>query len=287
MSRVIWVVHGILSKADNMTDLRNQLHEAGMCTYAIDYAWKRSVLFNGIQLAREIRASCARQVVLVGHSQGGLVCRVAAAALRDFPGLAAGIGELRLVGNVEYQRDAANALADLGATAPTSEPRVVGVATVATPNSGALTFGQLSLGARVLSSALDRFWHTTGFDNVIELTTDRLFRVLQYASVRDVSYLSMSGSYANRFRGGVTSQDLADLPIVNRLGVHLDLPNDLIVEDASVDMREAVLPTEIFDLDGQYQHIRLFRNCADVTHSGIHSNPTVVGKLIDWINAIP
>lgn len=280
MTRHIYVVHGIRSNAENVEGLRKHLGAGAASATADNYDWRQSVLKSGLDLAARVLRQTEEETLLVGHSQGGLVCRVAAAALSDWTGLATGVENLAVAGP-KYKSDAIKAL-DAFKRSVARGPRLVGVVTLATPNSGAFTFGQLSIGARAVSYGMRYLYSAVNHDHLMDLTTDRLFRILQYARVENVPYLSISGSYANRHRG-LSTQDLADLPILDRLGVHLDLPNDNVVEDCSVDMREAVLPTEIARIDDQYTHIRLFTNCGDVTHSGIHETPEVHRRLSEWI----
>ena len=56
------------------------------------YPWTDSVVLNGARLARALQTSHVadeRPLVLIGHSMGGLVCRIANLLLRD-PGVISG-----------------------------------------------------------------------------------------------------------------------------------------------------------------------------------------------------
>ena len=293
MNKLVVICHGILSKPENMGPLSRSLADPQVKTHVHSYAWRTdSVLASGIKLASTVgdlvdEPGAPSDVVLVGHSQGGLVCRVAAAALHDPNGLEAGIKHVKFVGGPAYREPALGALQKLKAVQPGGVAvNLLGVAMLGTPNSGAMTFGQLSMLGRAASGAMAWLGDRTGHArNIAELTTDRLFRVLQRARVENVRYLSISGSSLNRF-SRASWTDVADLPVVGRFGINLNLPNDGVVEDESVDLRQSVLPTEIADLDTDYDHIRLFRDCTDVGHSKLHETPEVVQCLRDWMGRL-
>lgn len=293
MSKLVAICHGILSNADNMLELQNGISGPGVTAYRHPYEWRKtSVLVSGMGLAEAVRGLVdeakgdLEEVVLIGHSQGGLVSRVAAAALENPDGLKAGIEALTHSGGLEgYKGEALRAWEHFERSGTGHRPvRLRGVATLATPNSGALTFGQLSIAGRLISGGLSWIGEKTGqAKDLSELTTDRLFRVLQYVHIANVRYLSISGSASNRFSKASWTEVVGELPLLGRLGINLELPNDLIVEDESVDMRESVLPTEIADLSSQYEHVRLFRNCTDVDHAKIHRAPEVWAQLRAWM----
>jgi hypothetical protein len=82
--------------------------------------------------------------------------------------------------------------------------------------------------------------------------------------------------------------DFESIPYVGKLAPRLMLPNDLVVEDESVDMSKAVLPSEIVS-PSQYSHVRAYVDCARVTHSGVHKNVEVFDEvarnIADWCGA--
>src|ERR1700733_9856452 len=84
---IIIVRHGFSSSASTFAGLAGFL-QSQIPSATIDnrsYPWRDSVLVNGARLAHDILTNHPkdRPLVLVGHSMGGLVCRVANAILRD------------------------------------------------------------------------------------------------------------------------------------------------------------------------------------------------------------
>jgi hypothetical protein len=129
------------------------------------------------------------------------------------------------------------------------------VVTLATPNAGAITYGQLTVQAQLALLAAKRLAAIGGWKNFDELTTDRLFRIFQNLTIPDVRFLSISGSRVNRYRT-ISARTLSSVPVIGRLGLYLELPNDLIVEDSSVDLGKAPMPCELDDLATQYTHVQ-------------------------------
>lgn len=280
---LIFVRHGILSRPEAMAGLAGRLEQIPNTKVDNSNAnWKLPVLKSGLRLACEVvkksGESEPRRIILIGHSQGGLVCRIAAVAICD-PRFSANVpvkdtaAELNTWRN-ECQQHAARVASYLR-----------GVITLATPNAGALTFGQFSIAGRLLLKSTTKVANLLSVRDVADLTTDRLFRILQNFRVPDVKYLSISGSVVSRY-SKANHDDLSEIPFLSRLGVHLEKPNDGIVEDCSVDIRQALLPPEIRDLDKQYEHVRTYRDCIDVNHVNIHGNDVVVdiirSRIAQW-----
>ena len=100
---------------------------------------------------------------------------------------------------------------------------VVGMVTLATPNSATLTYGQIAGWMKMSAVAT-----TLGFPNktasFVDLTTDRLFRILQSFRTNTPT-LSVSGSAHNRF-----SKKRPALGVLVGLAGKLALPNDGLVE---------------------------------------------------------
>jgi len=81
--------------------------------------------------------------------------------------------------------------------APPFLPPVAGRITLATPNSGAVLQGQVC-GIAALTQKLLNVFPPTQTSSIADLTTDRLFQLLQNFAV-DTPVLSVSGSRWNRF----------------------------------------------------------------------------------------
>lgn len=281
--------HGIFSDRKAMEPLEEDLLRHGVgVTDNRNYAWRQPILHSGIELANQIlqaiRGNAAiERIVLVGHSQGGLVSRVAVAALCAHDDLAMYVHILD--GEDPYYfgraaRDLETLAAQFRAELERAPELIRAVVMLGTPNAGAFTHGQLSLMATIAVRAGLLVGNITGLSNFEELTTEKLFRVLQNVEVRDVQYLSISGSLFNRYRLAGWSR-LSELPVISRMAPSLDLPNDTVVEDESVDIREAPLPSEIADLDTQYRHIRTYRDCTSVGHTMVQSDANVLAIVAD------
>jgi pimeloyl-ACP methyl ester carboxylesterase len=284
---LVIIRHGIFSDDANMQSLTAAITNIlpNCTTDNSSYDWQEPILHSGIRLARlavqaHLKNPQIKKVIFVGHSQGGLVCRVAAAALLAPTALLKLLTPLHTIDPKYY----GTAEKELGAfeqaiaSAPWSN-LIKGVVTLATPNSGAFTYGQMAIHAQLALFVAKRGVRAVrGWKNFDELTTDRLFRILQHLRIPGVPYLSVSGSRINRYRS-VSARTLSSIPVIGRFGLYLDLPNDLVVEDSSVDLGKAPLPCEIENLGTQYTHVRSYRNCIDVSHSGIHSDPEVFAVL--------
>lgn len=285
---IVHVCHGVKSNAENLEHLRSHIQDTccgfGVACHANTYSWASSIVESGLKLANAIlreslKHQGARRVILVGHSQGGLVCRVAAAAIKGTFKTA----PADFVGPEPHKR-LAKELKDWKDTnhSQCEKVDVLGVIMLATPNSGAVTYGQLSLGARIGSAAMSGLSSLVGIKNLNELTTDRLFRVFQLVTVPGVPYLSISGSLVNRHTG-LSKNSVNLVPGLGKLAPYFELPNDELVEDVSVDLAYSTLPHEVV---GEYEHIRRYRDCSDVSHTGIHKSwqvkKIVIQRIAEW-----
>jgi len=284
---LVYIRHGIFSGHASMSTLATTVQGIllGCSIDNTSYTWSDPVLQSGIRLARIVvqavqKNSTLQKIILIGHSQGGLVCRVAAATLCDPAGLM-NVLNARNAANLPYYSMPIQELGNIQSAIVTLgiKSRIKGVVTLATPNAGAFTFGQLAIQAQLAFFALKNMAALAGWKGLDELTTDKLFRILQETRVDKVKYLSISGSGVNRY-SSVSSKSLSQIPGIKRLGLYMDLPNDLVVEDSSVDLSKAPMPSEIQSLTQQYTHIRAYKNCTDVSHTGIHHHSTV-NTLLD------
>ena len=154
---------------------------------------------------------------------------------------------------------------------------VKALAALATPNSGALLQGQVS-GIAALTQKMLNIFPPTQVSSVADLTTDRLFQILQYQTV-DTSVLSISGSRWNRFAtaSGQATKWLA------LGGIQLDMPHDSIVEDRSVNLTFSILANEIVHQGSSlYMHLRAYEGCTDVIHTNIYDDWKVRDYLVDF-----
>jgi hypothetical protein len=264
---VIVIRHGILSSQAPFQLLANWL-QSRFPNADVDnrsYPWQDSILLNGARLADHILQNYAqgRELVLIGHSMGGLVCRVAACflsgnAFQSASALANG-----------YTRSDVLAISSLALN-----PRAIhGLVTLATPNSGAMLHGQVSGLAALVKRVINSV-----HEGIKDLTTDRLFRILQGYSV-NTKVLSISGSDFNRF--SQVSGQLSNW--LKRGGLRLDLPHDRVVEDRSVDLRQSILPHELHQGASTYYHLRAYENCTDITHTNIYDDPIVQLYVEDFL----
>jgi pimeloyl-ACP methyl ester carboxylesterase len=242
--------------------------------YRFGYDWKQSVLRSGAELADLIFKDGGEQwpLLLVGHSMGGLVSRVANVILSDPVSFASFVWTLSAFG---YQDDI-NFLKsrDFGHKA---KREVNGIVTLATPNSGAMLQGQVSSYAALIQWAVNQVI-SPRLPSVLDLTTDRLFRLLQHFAT-STPVLSVAGSQMNRFTTG--SGQIVRSAV--KLGLNLTLPHDLVVEDVSVDLSKSILPNEVMHHgNAPYVHLRAYEDCTDVTHFNIHEKQVVAKYIADF-----
>jgi hypothetical protein len=274
---LIFLVHGFASSPVAMDQLEKFIHAslplAQLNKYGYD--WKQSVLRSGAELADAVFSLHDPRVpvYLVGHSMGGLVCRVANVILADptkFSGLIPWLMPLGF-------QDDINFLKRFNFSSRTDRT-VNGVVTLATPNSGAMLQGQVSGLLSVIQFGMGRF-SSLRHQSVLDLTTDRLFRLLQLFSVSN-PILSISGSLGSRFTAG--SGQITKL--LGYVGLNLTMPHDGVVEDVSVDLKKSVLPNECLDHGSSpYLHLRAYEDCTDVGHHGIHDRRIVADYIVDFV----
>lgn len=287
----ILIRHGLFSSAEAMRPIEKFL--TGEFKHAIDnqsYDWKLGVLRNGLILAEHIVDKFPeRNVVLVGHSMGGLVARVANILLTDSEA-ASTLNIFRTM--LDRPLDEVDALIDFAEKKP-ALGFVKGIVTLATPNSGAMTAGQISsltnlatVGGAVAAKAFTwgaakagmavlsrggRAFFNMRYESVTDLTSDRLFRFFQYFHV-PTPCLSISGSRGNYLTGPGVGGAVTKLA-----GIHMQEPHDLVVENRSVDLNDSVLPHE-FEA-GSFRHVRQYRDCADADHFDMYTRLAVLEKV--------
>jgi pimeloyl-ACP methyl ester carboxylesterase len=266
--------HGILSDDTPFQGLA-KLIQTKFPNAVVDnqrYTWTDSVVLNGARLAKAILAeprTVNRPLVLIGHSMGGLVCRVANLLVRD-PSLISGNRQI-FQNYCDGDRNAFNTLLGLGFDKHTARS-VSLLVTIGTPNSGAMLKAQISALADVLRRVL-----SIKFPSLKDLNTPRLFQLLQYFAV-DTPTLSISGSGWSRFKKSSTP------PVFwfPHAAASFNLPNDMIVEDRSVDLAQSILPNELLSHpSAKYLHVRMYRDCTDVIHTTMYNHPELRNLLID------
>lgn len=274
----IIIRHGFKSSHKPFVKLGNFLQRKfpNATIHNTDYPWRDSVLVNGARLAHELQQPTfhKKDLVLIGHSMGGLVCRVANCILRnrDFA-----VITLPLARSLGYADAEVLEIQHYQFGAGTVRP-VTALVTLATPNSGALLQGQVSGIAALTQKALNVF-PPTKVSSVADLTTDRLFQILQHQAV-DTPVLSISGSKLNRFATG-SGQVSRFLSLG---GIQLDMPHDSIVEDRSVNLEYSILPNEIVHQGSSpYKHLRVYEGCTNVTHTNIYDDLYVDDYLVDFL----
>ena len=261
--------HGIMSNSNSMECLAKQLDKEECFSAANNecYRWRNEVVESGLSLADRVLGATATgsKVLLVGHSQGGLVCRVAAVAL---------VGECIGKGGEVTRR-----IKQWQSRAETSRGRRLGVVTIATPNAGALTFGQMSVAAELLArTVMGAARLLLGFADAKDLTTPRLFQEFENWRV-NARYLSISGVCVNRYNRGLIG-NLAELCPTRRVSIRFDVPNDCVVEDSSTDLRQSLFRPDV-DLGANYKHVRAFPTSTVLWHSDIRDSGEVAKLIAD------
>ena len=92
--------------------------------------------------------------------------------------------------------------------------------------------------------------------------------------------LSISGSGWNRYGKAPAGIMLSLAQLAGRL----HLPNDMIVEDRSVNLDQSILQNEILSAaPSKYLHLRMYRDCIDVVHDNIYDHGKVRDVVVDCI----
>ncbi len=264
--------HGVLADKQSMNVLAQKLKKGNVKTVNnCSYDWKMPLVESGLELADAVvSAEGTDRVLLVGHSQGGLVCRVAAVALVGEclqPGAGGGITEL-----IQQWRQKKN-IPKFGTG------KQLGVVTIGTPNAGAMTYGQMSVATelvgRVVTKAVALLDVVANLEDVM---TPRLFQEFEKWRV-DARYLSISGVCVNRYNRAVVAKLLEVLPM-KRVSVRLDVPNDQVVEDSSTDLRQSVIRPEV-NLADNYRHVRAYPGSISLDHSGVRESPEVAQVIVN------
>ena len=270
----VFLRHGFLSSADAMAELAGRFRKLPAVTGVDneDYPWRDPVVQSGIGLAEQVLdGGETSRVLLVGHSQGGLVCRVAAIALKGEPRGTQGLSTKDILDWRKEHRGDIDRIVGLG------------VVTIGTPNCGALALGQMSITTELAARALLRLSDYAGLSDLRDLTTPRLFREFEHWSV-DARYLSVSGVRVNRFRKGLFDR-AADVRPADRLAVRLEKPNDGIVEDGSTDLRQALIRPEV-DTERCYRHVRTYTNSIELGHCDLQGSADVfevIKNNLPWL----
>ena len=267
--------HGIMLNKESMAWLARRLDNTGRLSSPNNEGCKggNGVVASGLALAEMVWSSTKadQDILLVGHSHGGLVCRVAAVALAG--------KHLKTYGPFTDQILNWRCNKEIEVAS-----RRIGVVTIATPNAGALTFGQMSVTAELLKrTILKTAALVSEFADLEELTTPKLF--LEFENWRvDARYLSISGVCVNRYNRGWV-RNLAEMVPIKRVSVRFDVPNDLVVEDSSTDLRGSLIRPEI-DLTKNYRHVRVYPRSIYLDHISIREADEaaeVIVENLDWL----
>ena len=92
------------------------------------------------------------------------------------------------------------------------------------------------------------------------------------------------GVCVNRYSRGAV-RNLRELLPIWRVAVRFDVPNDLVVEDSSTDLRKSVIRPEV-DLATEYEHVRAYPGSIDLDHCAVHKSEnvaTVIGGKLTWL----
>ena len=71
------------------------------------------------------------------------------------------------------------------------------------------------------------------------------------------------------------------------LAASLHLPNDMIVEDRSVDLSQSILQDELLSHPSEkYLHVRVYRDCTDVIHATMYNHGKIRDILVDCMSRV-
>ena len=169
----IVIRHGFRSDSRPFVPLQSeiQLRFGGAVVDNVSYPWKDHVILNGLRTAVTLVEALDSDlpIVLIGHSMGGLVCRIA---------------NLALTRTADVQKEVFRSawsstkpkFVEAKQLAKRLRPRTVrGVATLATPNSATLTLGQTASALKPVH-CLVRHGFPNKAASFADLTTSGLFR---------------------------------------------------------------------------------------------------------------
>lgn len=320
----IFILHGNFSAADTMAPLQSNLEthfanepsqanaevedapaETPPVFHLVEYNYKSSLVDCAIAAYAKITQQVTAigqtpddppgdEIILIGHSQGGLVCRLLALMMTGCA------RKLAFAGNSDEPnglpedvwKDWQTLLSSTNKTeaessslGPAKQYRVLGVAALASPHSGAFTMGQFSTLAGVMARGLKSLSADVfGAKNLKDLSSDRLPRLMQYMTVPNTKYLSISGSRVNRYTLGWDAPlSEAVSAMVPNFSAQLSKPNDQIVEEESADITNHLLPLEV---ETEPEHFNCYVNATDVTHFNIYKRDVVAKRLVTWVNAL-
>lgn len=280
----IFVLHGMNSDASQMEPLKRRLEELiedkNVCVATLGYEYRYELVECAKLAHSKITEACGRDapIILIGHSQGGLVARLVT--------LMSSKNAVDTDYQVPHNDDCAAIVKEIRNFRKESRRlNILGVCTLATPNSGALTIGQMNALGTILSpniKRLARFLRRK--KNYTDLSTDRVFRAFQFFKTVEISYLSISGAAVNRFSsGGRTAYQVIAL-----LSKNLEKPNDGVVVESSANLLGGPLPNEVSerdDVDENVNHLRKYPDCINVDHSTITSSGVVQSKVAKWVES--
>lgn len=269
-------VHGILSSG-NTFDVMKEVFEArgSLECRLFEYDYNRPLKASGAALA-ELLGTLDDDVVLVGHSMGGLVARLAV-----------------MTGTV---------------------PKVKRVIMLGTPNFGAMRTASAGLIAQLALRATGRVSAVFRRPGIMELT--RISTIMKdeiehgEPHARSVEYITIPGLFFNQGRGSTEFGDWSDTPTSTKLfaalGLGLELlsafplwtpqmqrPHDGIVERLSNDLapddaghrseKERTL-ADARQWGYSYAHVT-HRRCDDLNHVTLHQDPKIIEIVADLASA--
>lgn len=237
-----------------------------------EYDWTQSIERSAEELSNTLRARYPETgLTLVGHSMGGLVCRLT--ALRA------------------------------------DRPTIRLIFLLGTPNLGAFRTAQLGVLAQLTKATVGKVWGMNPrYQGLLDLTrVDKLFAShLEAKSYDDtIDYVSIPGCFFHEGRDvesgfrdvGRTGFSTLDLFTVFATGrspfwtVRLQRPHDGIVERSSNCLipssygRRSEKDRSINDIDqlepATYAHVEAFPTCGELLHVDIHRNAEVIALVLD------
>jgi pimeloyl-ACP methyl ester carboxylesterase len=270
-------VHGILSSGATFDAMKKVFQQRGTFAgcHTFEYDYNRELKANGQELAERL-AGLDGEIVLVGHSMGGLVARLAV-----------------LTGTVS---------------------RVKRVIMLGTPNFGAMRTASAGLLAQLVLQATGRVSAVFRRPGILELT--RIPAIMKDAvaagepNARHVEYVTIPALFFNEARGslefGQWSGTTPSTKLFATLGVGMELlslfplwapqmerPHDGIVEERSntlapdaagrrSEKRRTLMDPQQWGYT--YAHLVMDR-CDDLNHVTLHLDPLVIELVADVASA--